>query len=111
LAESFERASFALADPAPLRWSSQRQSVFPRPGARRGTLDRVRIVPSGLAIWYSVERFEELRVAAFGERAGRSRRGQLHVSIGETEAAWYPQRDSVLAPFPTIEINCARSTA
>jgi hypothetical protein len=60
-----------------------------------------------------VKRFEELRVAAFGERAchGRSRRGQHYASIAETEAAWYPQRDSVLAPFPTIEINCARSTA
>jgi hypothetical protein len=33
-------------------------------------------------------------------------RGQLYVSIGETEAVWYPQRDSVLAPFPTIEIKC-----
>jgi hypothetical protein len=33
-------------------------------------------------------------------------RGQLYAAAGETEAVWYPYRDRVLMPFPTIEITC-----
>jgi len=33
-------------------------------------------------------------------------RGDLYVATGETEQVHYPKRDSLLAPFPAIEISC-----
>lgn len=33
-------------------------------------------------------------------------RGDLYIAAGEVETIYYPQRDSVLAPFPAIEIKC-----
>lgn len=33
-------------------------------------------------------------------------RGDLYIAVGEVVTIYYPQRDSVLAPYPAIEIKC-----